>query len=175
MIRALKTQQSPLSYNCRLICGLLKFSKWQTSRSKNPLRRKPYLKFLTENILFIVIAIVSGAMLLWPSLQRRTGGPLLDTLAATRLLNDSQATVVDVRANGEFSSGHLSGAKNIPLEELDKRLADIPAGKPVLLVCATGNRSSKASGLLKKAGRTEVFGLDGGLAAWRQAGLPVVK
>ncbi len=133
------------------------------------------MKFVTENILLIIIAFVSGGMLLWPSIARRSAGPVLDTLAATRLINDKGALIIDVRSNAEFSAGHLPAARNIPLEDIDKRSAEIPEGKPLLVVCATGNRSGRATGQLLKAGRADVFNLDGGLQAWRQAGLPVVK
>jgi rhodanese-related sulfurtransferase len=132
------------------------------------------LKFLTDNLLLIAIAFISGGMLLWPLINRRSAGPVLDTLSATRLINDG-AVVVDVRANNDFSTGHLPAAKNIPLEDFEKRLSEIPANKAVLIVCESGQRSGKASGLLKKSGRSEVFGLAGGISAWRQAGLPVVK
>ena len=133
------------------------------------------MKFVVENIVLIAIAIVSGAMLLRPVLQRRTGGPALDTLGATRLINDTHAIVLDVREPAEFGAGHLPNARNIPLGELGKRAAELPAGKPVLICCATGARSGKAASVLKAAGREQVFNLDGGLQSWRQAGLPVVK
>ncbi|MFO1197889.1 MAG: rhodanese-like domain-containing protein [Burkholderiaceae bacterium] len=133
------------------------------------------MKFVVENIVLIAIAIVSGAMLLRPVLQRRTGGPALDTLGATRLINDTHAIILDVREPAEFGAGHLPNARNIPLGELGKRASELPAGKPVLICCATGARSGKAASVLKAAGREQVFNLDGGLQSWRQAGLPVVK
>lgn len=133
------------------------------------------MKFVVENIVLIAIAIVSGAMLLRPVLQRRTGGPALDTLGATRLINDTHAIILDVREPAEFGTGHLPNARNIPLGELGKRASELPAGKPVLICCATGARSGKAASVLKAAGREQVFNLDGGLQSWRQAGLPVVK
>lgn len=133
------------------------------------------MNFVTENIVLIIIALASGAMLLWPLVQRQTGGPALDTLAATRLMNDSNAVVLDVREPAEFATGHLPNARNIPLAELAARAGELPANKPVLVCCATGARSNGASGALRKAGREQVFNLAGGLQAWRQAGLPVVK
>lgn len=133
------------------------------------------MKFIIDNITIIAIAFVSGGMLLWPVLQRRTGGPTLDTLAATRLINDTHATILDVREPAEFGTGHLPNARNIPLSELEKRAGELPSGKPVLICCQAGPRASKALALLSKAGREQVFTLEGGLQAWRQAGLPVVK
>lgn len=133
------------------------------------------MDFVTENIILIVIAFASGAMLLWPMVQGRSSGPALDTLGATRLINDTHAIVLDVREPGEFAAGHLPNARNIPLGELDKRVGDLPAGKPVLVCCASGTRSGRAISLLRKAGHEQVFNLAGGVQAWRQAGLPVVK
>ena len=133
------------------------------------------MDFITENIVLIVIAFASGAMLLWPMIQRRTGGPALDTLGATRFINDAHPIVLDVREPAEFASGHLPNARNIPVADLDKRVGDLPAGKPVLVCCASGARSGRALGVLRKAGHEQVFNLDGGVHAWRQAGLPIVK
>lgn len=133
------------------------------------------MAFITENILLIAIAFASGAMLLWPMIVKRSAGASLDTLGATRLINDSQALVLDVRAPGEFEAGHLPHARNLPLAELDRRLGELPAGRPLIVCCNSGMTSAKAAASLRKAGRADVFNLDGGLNAWRQAGLPVVK
>ncbi len=132
------------------------------------------MNFLIENWALILLALVSGGLLAWPAIGRRAGGPMLNTLSATRMINDG-AVVLDVRDNGEFSGGHLPNARNIPVVDLEKRLGELPSGKPVLVVCATGQRAGKAIATLKKAGRDQVFSLEGGLAAWRSAGLPVVK
>jgi rhodanese-related sulfurtransferase len=106
---------------------------------------------------------------------RHEAGASLNTLGATRMINDTQAIVLDVRATGEFDAGHLPNARNIPLAELDQRAGELPAGRPVIVCCNTGMTSAKGAAALRKAGREEVFNLDGGLNAWRQAGLPVVK
>jgi rhodanese-related sulfurtransferase len=108
------------------------------------------VNFIVENIFLLAIAFISGGMLVWPLVNKAKGGTQLDTLSATRLINDG-AVVVDVRDTTEFSSGHLVNAKHIPVGEIDKRMGDIPSGKPVLVYCSEGNRSSKASAALKKA------------------------
>ncbi|MEN9316575.1 MAG: hypothetical protein RIS35_2968 [Pseudomonadota bacterium] len=132
------------------------------------------MNFLIDNIVLVALALASGAMLLWPAIQRRGAGQGLDTLAATRLINDSHAVIVDVREPSEFAGGHLPNARNIPLGELDKRAGELPKGKPVIVCCASGARSGKAVAALGKEGR-EVFNLAGGLQAWREAGLPLVR
>lgn len=133
------------------------------------------MKFLLDNIILIAIAFASGLMLLWPVVQRRSAGPGLDTLSATRLINDTHAIILDIREPAEYAAGHLPNARNIPAGELEKRMGELPAAKPVLVCCDSGGRSGRAIGALRKAGREQVFNLDGGLQAWRQAGLPVVK
>jgi hypothetical protein len=132
------------------------------------------VKFLTENIFLIVTALVSGAMLLWPLINRQMAGASVGTLEATRLMN-SGAIVLDVRNPDEFARGHVVGSRNIPMADIDKRAGELPAGKALIVVCANGSSAARAAGSLRKAGRAEVFCMDGGLASWQQAGLPVVK
>ena len=78
-----------------------------------------FVKFVTENIFLIAIAFVSGAMLVWPLVRRGTGGPSVNTLEATMLINKKDSLVLDVRAADEFSQGHILNARNIPLDELE--------------------------------------------------------
>lgn len=150
------------------------FLRVRVPRRPGAHRRAP-VAFITENFFLIAIAFASGAMLLWPAIMKRTAGASVDTLGATRLINDTQAVVVDVRAAGEFEAGHLPGARHIALAEITNRLAELPQDRPIIVCCNSGMTSAKAAAALRKAGRQEVFNLDGGLNAWRQAGLPVVK
>lgn len=130
-----------------------------------------FLKF--ENMALLAIALASGGMLLYPLLRGAAGS--LDTLGATRLINDGNPIILDVRSPAEYSGGHLPNARNIPLGDLDKRVAELPPKRPVLLCCANGNRSARAARQLKQAGREDVFNLGGGLQAWQQAGLPIAR
>ena len=132
------------------------------------------MNFIVENIIFIAVALVSGGMLLWPLLNKAAAGPQVDTLAATRLINDG-AVIVDVREPAEYAAGRLNNATNIPVADMEKRAGDIASGKPVLVYCNGGQKSGKAAALLKKAGREQVFSLSGGIDAWKQAGLPISK
>lgn len=127
-----------------------------------------------QNLLLILVATVSGAMLLWPLVNKQLSGASVGTLQATRLMNDG-AVVVDVREPAEYAAGHLANSRNIPAADVAARATELPAGKAVLVLCASGSRSGRAAAALRKAGRTDVFCLDGGLSNWQQAGLPVVK
>jgi rhodanese-related sulfurtransferase len=84
------------------------------------------------------------------------------------------AQLVDLRSATEFATAHLPGAINIPLEQIERRTADLEANMPVVLVCQTGTRARMASAMLAASGRDLVV-LEGGTQAWLQAGYPVVR
>jgi rhodanese-related sulfurtransferase len=130
------------------------------------------MQFILDNLLLVAIALVSGGLAVWPLLRSRAGGPTLGTLAATRLLNERDAQVIDVRSAAEFAGGSLRNARNIPLADVQAQAPALPKDKPALVVCETGRRASLAAVKLRSAGIQEVFILAGGLEAWRQAGLP---
>ncbi|MFN7570055.1 MAG: rhodanese-like domain-containing protein [Betaproteobacteria bacterium] len=133
------------------------------------------VQFFTDNLLLIAVAFVSGALLIWPLLRNRAAGPSLSTLEATRLINAKGAQIVDVRAAEDFAKGSLPNAKNIAAAAFKDRSGELKKDKPVLVVCNTGSTAGPAAAQLRSAGFAEVFVLAGGLAAWREAGLPVKK
>ena len=133
------------------------------------------MKFFIDNIFLLAIVLVSGGALLWPLLTQR--GKRATPQDVTLLINRSKATIVDVRDAKEFAEGHLPEAKNIPLADLDKRIGELDKfkSKSVVVVCKSGARASAAAAKLAKAGFTDVVNLDGGVAAWQKAGLPLAK
>jgi rhodanese-related sulfurtransferase len=136
------------------------------------------LQFLQKdhNFLLAATALASGAMLLWPLARRGMGGPSVGTAQATHLINREDALVLDVREPGEYGAGHILGAKNLPLARLESAL-DVAKKKDATLIlyCERGDLSGKAVAALKKQGYAKVVNLSGGLAAWKQAGLPVER
>ena len=132
--------------------------------------------FLLSNWHLLLAAAVSGGLLLWPVLKGSGGGASVGTAEAVRLMNREKAVLIDVSEPAEYAAGHPGGARNVPLGQLSGAKA-LPGNKalPVVLVCATGARSSRAVGLLHKAGYENARSLAGGLAAWREANLPVEK
>jgi phage shock protein E len=86
-------------------------------------------------------------------------------------------TVLDVRTPDEFAAGHIKGAVNIDFRapDLEKRLGQLDKGRPYLVHCARGNRSSKTRDLMEKLGFRKINHLDGGLTAWEKAGGPIEK
>jgi len=117
-------------------------------------------------------------MLVWPLVQRRMS-PAKDVgnLEATRLINSANAVLVDVRETTEFEGGRLPKAVHIPLSQLDSRASELAryAGRPVVAYCMSGNRSRMAARALARQGFTDVYHLQGGYRAWKDAGLPVEK
>ena len=87
----------------------------------------------------------------------------------------AELTLLDVRSAEEFlgPDGHVAGSLLLPLPELEQRSGEIPAGKPVVVVCHSGSRSALATQQLLKAGRSQVANLHGGLARWGDAGYPL--
>jgi rhodanese-related sulfurtransferase len=134
------------------------------------------LDFLIKNWYLVVAALASGGLLLWPQFKGRGGAGSVNTAEAVRLVNREKATLIDVSEATEFSAGHAVGARNVPFAELEAGKG-LPGNKtlPVVLICATGARSGRAVGVLRKAGYEKVQSLAGGLAAWREANLPVEK
>ena len=136
------------------------------------------MKFVLNNIWLVLAAAVSGAILIWPLINRRLSGAAeVGALEAVQLLNRKDAIIVDVREPAEFNAGHAPNARNIPLAQLDKRIGELEKFKnrPAVVICQTGGKSHAATALLKKAGFAEVVVLAGGIGAWQQANMPVEK
>lgn len=135
------------------------------------------MKFLIDNWMLFAVALASGGMLLWPLLGKGGGAAGVSPQEAVQLINKEKAVVVDVCSVAEFEAGHMAGAKHVPLAELETKLVNVAKNKavPVVLVCASGARSSRAVGLAKKLGYDKAYSLTGGMGAWRGANLPVEK
>ncbi|MDD2729151.1 rhodanese-like domain-containing protein [Malikia sp.] len=135
------------------------------------------MTFLVDNWFLILAALISGGLLLWPLVS---GGSLAGGLKpadAVQLINREKAVVIDVCGTGEFAAGHVVGSRNIPLDQLESLLPGAVKNKalPVILVCASGMRSSRAVAIAKKLGYEKAASLEGGMKAWRAANLPVEK
>jgi rhodanese-related sulfurtransferase len=137
-----------------------------------------FVTFLTDytNLVLIAALVVSGGLLLWPMLSGRGRGGL-SAAEATQLINRRNAVIVDLRPAADYAGGHLPSARHLEFAELQAKIGQIAKnkGNPVLLVCQNGLQSNKASRVVREAGYAEVHVLQGGLNAWQQAGMPVVK
>ena len=95
----------------------------------------------------------------------------------TGLINRDNALVVDLSTTGEFEKGHIAGSRSVALSQFDPESKLLAKARelPVVVVCRNGQASSAAAKRLKKAGFSKVHWLDGGVQAWQQADLPLVK
>lgn len=96
----------------------------------------------------------------------------------TLKVNRENAVVIDIRAEDDFKKGHITDARNIRQEQLDKaQLSGLEKQKdtPIIVVCQAGISAHKAAASLMKQGFTQVSVLQGGMGAWTGASLPVVK
>ena len=127
--------------------------------------------------MLISIAIASGGMLFWPLVAGGMNAGALNAAGAVQLINRERAVVIDVCEPAEFAAGHVGGAKNIPLADLEAKLPGAVKNKalPLILVCASGARSGRAVAIAKKLGYEQAQSLGGGLKAWKEANLPVEK
>jgi len=93
------------------------------------------------------------------------------------MINHEQATVLDVREPGEVKRGKILDSITIPLANLGQQINKLQKYKttPVIVVCQSGSRSSRACGILRKQGFESVYNLQGGILAWTSANLPLSK
>jgi rhodanese-related sulfurtransferase len=134
------------------------------------------LEFTSDHTLLVLALMISFFVVIFTELRRKAGGLVnIEAGAVVKLINND-AIVFDLRSSEAFSRGHIVSAKNIPADELDGKLDQLQQfrSKPVVAVCEAGAASTKAVDKLRASGFESVYGLKGGMAAWSQAGLPVV-
>ncbi|MDO8442120.1 MAG: rhodanese-like domain-containing protein [Polaromonas sp.] len=135
------------------------------------------MKFFIDNWMLIALALASGGMLLWPLISSGMAAGSLSANGAVQLINREKAVVIDVSEAGEFAAGHVGGAKNLPLDQLEEKLPATVKNKalPLILVCPSGARANRALAVAKKLGYEQAQCLAGGLKSWKEANLPLEK
>ena len=134
------------------------------------------LEFSSNNMLLVSALMVSFFAIIFTELRRKASGLTnIDAVDAVKLINND-AVVVDLRSSDAHARGHIVSARSIPSDELDAKLSTLNQykSKPVIAVCDSGISSTRAVNTLRQQGFESVYGLKGGMAAWSQAGLPVV-
>lgn len=123
------------------------------------------------NIFILLIAVVSGLMLLWPTLSKGRSSSVSVTEAVT-LANQRNAVFLDVRPHEQFKGGTIAQARNVPVADIDAKMSSLSKDKPVIVFCEHGRQSQAVTSKLRKAGY-EAVNLEGGLTKWIDAGMPV--
>ncbi|MDN5937514.1 MAG: rhodanese-like domain-containing protein [Salinisphaera sp.] len=124
--------------------------------------------------LLALVLIVFAATELWRLLH---GPRPLAASDAVRLINSSEAVIVDVRSASDFKKGHLLNAVNVPMAGVTERAREISRDKQrsILCYCAAGATAPQACAKLRKLGYTQVHALKGGINGWQSAGLPITR
>lgn len=135
-----------------------------------------YIEFVGNHpMMFAALAGTIG-LVIFLEFERLTAvAKTISPLEATRLQNDDEALVLDVREDADFKRGHLINAMHMPMGQIAKRVNEIAKHKEksVIVVCESGMRSARACKTLQKNGFTTLFNLSGGMGAWGKANMPV--
>lgn len=138
----------------------------------------PVIAFLMEHWQLSLGFILVLVLLLVNEWRHRVFGlKQVSPQECVNMLNHDGAIAVDVRATAQFEQGHIVDALNIPLVTFEQSLSQLEKykTKPLILVCASGLDSTKAVKILKTAGFSLIYGLEGGIQAWTSQQLPLVR
>lgn len=118
----------------------------------------------------LIVLLLSGTMALASVPQNLSAVQALELLEKNK-----QVYLLDVRTFQEYSQIRLEGANLIPIDQLLRRIAELPKDRPILVYCAVGSRSSQVVNYLAKIGYGPIYDLNGGIWAWQLRGYPVLK
>lgn len=134
--------------------------------------------FIAKHWYWVAALIIALLLLIYEeSKTRGVGGSRLTPPMATRMINSENAVVLDIREANAFAQGHIVGAVNVPLPDLERNAKQLEKYKqrPIILVCASGQKSASVMNELRKQGFAKIYVLAGGIGAWKTASMPLVK
>jgi rhodanese-related sulfurtransferase len=131
------------------------------------------MQFMQQNAVYVFIALLMGWLLWQRIIAPKLSGVKSISASEYMKMRNQPHVLLDVRQSGEWASGHPKAARHMPLGEVARRMQEIEQGKPVVVICASGNRSAMAATTLAKSGFATVYNFSGGMGAWQSAGLPV--
>lgn len=135
-----------------------------------------FLIFLSHQWLLATALLVLIIALFWLETQGSVSGmKRITPPAAIDLINKQDATVFDIRDKQAFNKGHIANSKHLLREDLKTKKMDKYKDKPIILVCYSGVSVQKLAPQLKKLGFTQAYFMQGGITAWQNANLPLVK
>ncbi|MCB0574532.1 MAG: rhodanese-like domain-containing protein [Saprospiraceae bacterium] len=125
----------------------------------------------------LVILLFAACLLSCGQQQANAQSKLAPQDFERHLKTTAEVQLVDVRTPAEYADGHLAGARNIDYydDHFTSLIGQLDKDKPVMVYCAKGGRSASAAEKFHNAGFKDVLDLDGGIIAWKEAGMPVVK
>lgn len=139
---------------------------------------QPYLSFALAHWELCLAFVIVLILLISLELRNKLSGlPQIAPSEAVLLINRDQAIVVDIRDNAQFSKGHVLGAINIPANDLEQKIKQLGAhkNKTIILINSPGQPLGKIGAVLQNNGFSSIRNLSGGINAWLDANLPLVK
>lgn len=136
------------------------------------------IEFILHNWFLFLALVVIIVMLVMNSVKARLlGFSELKPAEAVGLINRADPLVLDVREGSEYVQGHITGARHIPVGELEQRISELEAWRErdILIYCRAGQRSAQAATVLKRQGFTRLHKLAGGIMSWQGANLPLSR
>jgi len=134
------------------------------------------IEFTGNNPVLVLGLVGSFFLLIFYELRQKAAGLLnVDATTAVSLINDG-AMVLDLRSKEAYAQGHIVNAKNVPQDEFEAKRNSLLDNKDKVFVavCDSGLSARRLVGTLRRSGFESAYNLKGGMAAWNQAGLPVV-
>jgi rhodanese-related sulfurtransferase len=126
-------------------------------------------------LLWVLLFIVFIAIFLNEFVEQKKQGQEIDPQTAVKLINDKDALVIDLRDEENYRKGHIINAIRVTPESFNTKQMDKYKTNPIILVCARGSESKHLATKLRQQGFTQPLALSGGISAWQNANLPLVK
>lgn len=120
---------------------------------------------------FAMVLLLGSTSLAVAATARNLGAQEAESLLRKR----QDVYLLDVRTPEEYRQFRLANATLIPIDQVTRRLAEIPKDRPILVYCAVGSRSAQVFNFLARQGYAEVYNLEGGIYGWAQRGYPVLQ
>ena len=135
-------------------------------------------EFIANHLFLFSLLVGILSLLLWNIFGTAASGIMeIGPSEATRLMNHEKALILDIREKSDFDQGHILNARNMPFTKLAEQTDDLAKYKdrPLIIACKQGIDSIRAARVIKQKGFEKIYCLKGGLQAWRNANLPLIR
>jgi len=124
----------------------------------------------------LFVAIILCLSILLPALALAAAAKDVSSTEARALIDKTRNVfILDVRSEQERGQGYIAGSKLIPIDTIERRLAEIPKNRPIIVYCAVGSRSRVVAQGLSRLGYGEVYNMRDGIMGWYRNGYPVKR
>lgn len=132
-------------------------------------------EFIVSHWILVTVFVILSSMLMSDSLNKKISGMTsINTAQAIQLVNQQKGLFLDVRETDEFNKEHIADSTSMPLSTLVDNLKSLKnKSQPIIIICASGQRSRSAAKQLHNNNFSDIYVLSGGLNTWKEAKLPL--